>query len=306
MNYFLSVVLTFALAFSILEASGQTFDYFENDPEWRCSHRYNLSGEPPEFTSKKDYIYYFDGDSLVNDTFYLQLFERGEIVTSGVTENTFNSFNSLIRQEGKRIYQRLDETEYLLYDFDLEIGDMFPDVLHYSNSSFPEQTVQNVDSILINGNYHRTFSGNSDLIIEGIGHWQGVFNEPMINIPLDAFYQLHCYRQLGEVEYVTDNWLECNFNVSVEEQKSELMVSVYPNPTANVLFIELPTRLLSSLGANLQIIIRNSQGKQVFSEIVSNSNPTASVDLSSNASGIYLVSVVSQGKLLSSKRVILE
>ena len=81
---------------------------------------------------------------------------------------------------------------------------------------------------------------------------------------------------------------------------------VYPNPTTNVLSLEFPNRLLSSLGAHSQIIIRNSQGIQVFSETVSNSNPTASIDLNSNAPGIYLMSVVSKGKFLSSKRIILE
>lgn len=295
---------------SFVEVSGQTFDYFENNPEWRVSHIDFTNIEPPEdvYGIREQYIYYFNGDSIINDTEYLKLYERGEVSHEiGITVE-FNRFNSLVRQEEKKVYEIVGGEEILIYDFDLEIGDVFPDLIdrYYNNSLFPE-TVESIDSVLINNNYHKVFYGmGNGPLVEGIGHGQGAFfNEPIFG-PLDHFFVLHCYRQLGEVEYIVDQWSECNFNVSVERYGGNTKFSIFPNPTTNYLNVSIPDVPAEFRSNTLELKLTNLQGQTVFAQSLNTLDVTFIMDVAEYSSGVYFLSLVSEGVELNTQKVILK
>ena len=73
-----------------------------------------------------------------------------------------NTFIAHIREQGKNVFIRSDTSEYLLYNFNLNLGDTLPPSY---NNFFENITISSIDSININGVFLRKFelSGEAHL-----------------------------------------------------------------------------------------------------------------------------------------------
>lgn len=168
--------------------------------------------------------------------------------------------------------------EYLLYDFDLQIGDTFDLTLN-------EQVIlTSIDSIQIGSNYYRKFNFDTYTYqappieyywIEGVGSSVGFY--PYFN-NFEDFLIFECFSE-DSIAYIPAGSI-CGF-VGLEEEP--IGYKLYPNPTNDFITIEAAT------SSPLKGLVINVYGKEVMRfEISEKSN---SIDLRSLNAGIYFIRI---------------
>lgn len=148
---------------------------------------------------------------------------------------------ALVRQDSLRIHIYADNQDKLLYDFDLQVGDVLP--ITYNNFS-DTVMVTGISSLQVGNETRKVFTLNNeneiDTLIEGIGHNWG-FIGPM---QFFEFYEidLKCF---GSNDTTWYPYLDavCDYNVSIGEELSNETIQVFPNPTSNGWQIQLPEGL---------------------------------------------------------------
>ena len=190
-----------------------------------------------------------------------------------------------------------DTNEYLLYDFNLQVGDTLP--ITYNN---PQNTVyvSGIDSVYTPYGYLKRFSlsGNNSAqyLIEAIGSSAGLI-EP-IGVILECGYSLGCY-SLNDTAYYPSQGPGCNLTVGLPLQNPKVNVTIFPNPFSSEISLksELPLKNGSVILSNLpgQIVFRrdNLNGKE-FSFNAGDLSP-----------GVYLLRLVQDGEQLYSEKLIL-
>ncbi|GIV26367.1 MAG: hypothetical protein KatS3mg027_0181 [Bacteroidia bacterium] len=146
-----------------------------------------------------------------------------------------------IRQDviNKKVYfAPAGQPAQLLYDFNLNIGDTLP--YSYINHTPYPKVVTNIDSVLVNGNYHKRFGigysgypGTFAYLIEGIGSSLGLLFP--LEIPFEVNTMLTCVRINNQTIYpVTTPSFNCQYlPLNIEEKnihKKSDLISIFPNP----------------------------------------------------------------------------
>jgi len=124
------------LIYLVIFVSGITYsqniDYFDNNPEWRVDH--SIFGDCIDESRR---VYY-----IRNYRFFTP-FNASSCGDPIYTEE----FVDLIRQDEKKVYLLFENSDTLLYDFSLEVGDTIPDTFHFINSLDFPVTVESIDSL---------------------------------------------------------------------------------------------------------------------------------------------------------------
>lgn len=127
--------------------------------------------------------------------------------------------------------QPADTSEYLLYDFNLLVGDTLP--VSYNNYA-TDITVTAIDSIYTSSGYRKRFqlAGGtwSTYLLEGIGHSKGLV-EPM-NFPLECGYNLDCY-SLNDTAYYPIVGAACYINVGMQTYQRQKKLFCISKSNAN-------------------------------------------------------------------------
>ncbi len=264
--------------------------YLNNIPVWKLT---GSCSAPYPCLLNSEYIYYIHHDSLINGVSYKSVFKKSnntyQWMSNPPVQNCQGSyleniFVANIREQGKKIFIRSDSSEYLLYDFNLSVGDTLP--LSYNNF-FGNITISALDSIYVDGVFLKKFELNgssSSFLIEGIGHEFG-FLEPFPPI-LECGFQLNCYQKNGLTYFPSVNY-NCNYNVSEFENKVE-----------DVLFNrKLNSLMITTVGNNLkELVVREISGKIIIRTTFRENN--FQLNLLSLNRGIYIISVNNTSKKL--------
>jgi len=298
-------VLIFLTLSGVLSKLDAQISYFENDPVWRLTHGWSQDGFNVIYTY---YTYYVDGDTLVNDTAYHKMYTH----RWNDSEVLGTELKGLVRQEERKVFARdvdglwtLDNTDQLIYDFGLEVGDTIPQTPLYLWPSNEPTTVESIDSLLIGDNYHRIINSNDidATLLEGVGHAQGFFEG--MGIPFDHVYYLECYHknnseiifsneQLGWWGSGTEN---CDLTISIEEINDDRFISVFPNPSNGLLKISCSVTI-----KHLSVI--DIFGQKVMQ--VDKPETTFQLAISGLKSGLYTLSVQLMNGETNIKRLIKE
>ncbi|XOV69169.1 MAG: T9SS type A sorting domain-containing protein [Fluviicola sp.] len=140
--------------------------------------------------------------------------------------------------------------------------------------------------------------------VDGTSNGEALFIGGSENASEDDDYATVAYGSYGQgssANYYT-NWgfsplIRANFDQVLGVEHNETSkISIYPNPTSGIISIQNPGKVLSA------ITVTNLEGRQILHTEI---NGTKSLDLSNNASGIYLVTV-SNEKGTSTKRIVLK
>jgi hypothetical protein len=227
----MKIALLTILCFFALNSKAQT--YFDNDSRWRFIGAVENWG----CQENDDYMYFVDGDSLINGQTYKLLIRKGYRTrypwngTGNCPDTSFHYEieNSLVRQDGKKIFEIPigDSVEHILYDFDLQMGDS---VFIMQNYLHIGQVVA-IDSFLVNGEYNKRFVVTdgiyTNVLMEGIGYEN--LDTQMVH-ESDLFHQndywvlqmdLLCYSENG-TSYYTQPGEECYFDLGTEELESQI------------------------------------------------------------------------------------
>jgi hypothetical protein len=225
------------IAFIFLAFSGfaQPVDYFAHTPLWRVN---SMCSAPYPCVRNDAAAYFISGDTLMSDGFTWKKLMR--IGNSSYTyfasppippgcegEFSFDYFEGFLRQDSLRIYHRTlnENSEQLLYDIDLQVGDMLP----LSKINFMDNLmVSSVDSVWILDAWRKRiyFNEGASWIIEGIGHNAGFLESipPM----LECAHTFICLKLNGESAFET-NMDDCNLPLFIKQLKTPI-ISCFPNP----------------------------------------------------------------------------
>lgn len=225
---------------SIVLTSSAQVDYFANNPEWNQASACTFDG----CVDYRDFVYYINGDSTINTQTYKKFYKRGQsVMTDGPTGpacgpySTYDNLVHLVRQDGYQVYLWNGTNDTLLYDFDVAVGDTFPEAYNVCDRYI---VLDSIEMVTFGGQQRRklffteTTTGSFSNMIEGIG-WPGGFFEPICEEP-NCGYQFNCFRLNGQILLGTN----CFFEANIGEEKVAEFLNISPNPVRGKLRFEIP------------------------------------------------------------------
>lgn len=285
--------------------SGQQNTYFDQQPVWKI-YTQNAHEYPCVRNMNRNQ---FLGNPVNYDTLtFYPLFERYTLEFGWESDqepypfchgeqSADSLFRGYVRSFGKRIYFRrgLTLAEYLIYDFNLSIGDTLPlnELLHSETL-----VVTAIDSVLVSGgNYWKVFTvtGNNYVsqLIEGVGSSAGFLEE--LEKPYNVSHALECYSQNGQKYFPELETPDCIFFLDLKEP--ELKVSIYPNPCSDKLHVSMTTAF-----SNCFYRITCMDGTTVVQGSVSSQE--LDIETEKWSSGVYLLEFYSDNGKLSRQKII--
>lgn len=273
-------VLLALLSFQpLLSQSYQPFP--DSNATW-CDERFD-NGWPVS-----NYFYFFyktNGKSTINDTVYT------------IISDNYDQVRCYLREENKKVFCRLtpDDQEFVLYDFDIDIGDTIK--LHQCYGESYDGYVEGIDSLLIGDQYHKRYfiqcwEWLSFYFTEGIGSDAGLM---YCDLPwVDMYGNLYCF-SLNDTIYKIDGSGEkgsgdCWQSIGIQETPAE-QLEVYPNPVRDYIYV--------SYDKKCRLALFDITGKQCRN---SSSNCIYVSDLEQ---GIYFLKVYSTtGNVLNQYKIV--
>lgn len=257
------MVIPFYLSLSI---SGQDYIPFPiKNANWNIYLETTCDNNSPPDTFLLRYT--IDGDTTFNEKIYNKLYvEQGDIV------NPKMEAVGGIREEDKRVYYfgqcflgSETEQEYLLYDFNVQIGDT---IMHSSDGQW-KSIVLNIDSIQITDHFRKRFRvdngwfyHNPDYIVEGIGSVINGLLGHISDIPICGthYWEHVCYQENGQVLYQNPTYVDCyaGVNLSSIESFKRFNISFFPNPFHEYIQVNIPNE-----EKDLSLKIYNAQGQLI-------------------------------------------
>ena len=209
-----NLVILFILIFSATNHAQENPVFPTDSASWKLYYLCYDGGDPYYASGTISTI----GDTIINEKNYIVLAESWSLFFA--------------RVEDKKVYfihpSFPDENEYLFYDFNLEVGEVFhyPDFLYYQDSVI----IEAIDTIpLLDGSSRRRLKlattyenicGSMDYWVEEVGS------------TFMPFYFMDCFEcGLRGYTYVRNNeFLFSNTPVNTEDISVEPQVNIFPNP----------------------------------------------------------------------------
>ncbi len=247
--------------------------------------------------------YYINGDTSINTIQYHKLYSVYLLETQYPTY----AYKGAIRQDTaqKKIFFWLPNNphEDILYDFNLNIGDTLPETLLVPFKYW----VTELDTVVIGGIARKKYliscdqiNCNGCYIIEGIGNSSGLL-EPLGYFEGGSF--LICFNQNDTTHYSPYGHCEIinDFGL-VENIYEKIKISIHPNPTNDILYINID--LEEKLNKrDLLLLIYDSSGKGIKKRqlII---NDLIELNVSNFKKGIYSIGIFNNGKKIFTDKFI--
>ncbi len=247
---------------------------------------------PPTFDpNSSTSLYTISGDTLINDISYHKM-----AIKNRVTEElTF--IDTYLREDStKKVFvKRYDNADFLLYDFGLELDDVF-------TTDYCSLKVIAIDSVqLSNGQMRKRyeFEGidaayQTTFWVEGIGSIHSVIDHVTNFCFFDAPATLLCFYEDGELLY-PESPPACIIN-DVSEITVQYELEVFPNPFYDKIFVEDPKHAFS------EIQVYNSLGQLLYTEEMNSS--FMEMNLAHLEVGIYYLIVRNDKGVIYTHRIV--
>ncbi len=295
----------FFLSFFFAKFQAQVYYPFPSDSaEWHIK----LTCQAPFCTAQiySPYQTHQNSDTTINGKVYHKMYD--------IPSNTLYSF---YRESSKKIYVKYplggpfgnDTAEFVLYNFNLNIGDTFivkvpsswiggifptqPKIVltstNTANNVWPWQTLPNANSTKVYYFSSNVICTSANLLwAEGVGNYSGFFYNmhfpawaSCLSPPAPNNIFLTCFIKNGTVIYGGG----CITNTDNTSKETESL-NIYPNPNSGQVKISV-----SSNSQNIKsILIKDVLGKEI--KIISNlNNQDYYLDIKSLDNGIYIMIV---------------
>lgn len=191
-------------------------------------------------------------------------------------------------------------------------GDTTYPVVYSTSGGFPFQLLYQGNPVIIQAgveDYYLTIPGGLPLtagtytfgVYEGVNTGISLKQSANVFTPGTNFFFTFGSGWVGS-NIATARWIHPHFSddfvIGVKEELDENGIAVYPNPAADVLFVQFDTKI----NEDVHITVVNSLGQVVNSRIANpQSEYKVSLDLSSLPSGIYFVNAVAGDKKITKK-----
>ncbi len=288
------------------QISAQTYQPFPTqNAVWRGSYG---NGNEENFLEQN-----IAGDTLIGGKTYHKVYQKGYVVR--YFNNTTGDFyaNRLVlffREENKRIYaidaRISDSDEYLIYDFNLQVGDTLPQNILTRNVPFlvdHHGVIAKIDSVqTLDGIFRKRFSFVTDLesnlqnryIIEGVGSRHSLMGLlPQNNSEIDFGGRICLFQKDGIDIYRFGLASSCQLISSASDPRPEIL-SISPNPMSDVSSIRVEN-WEQLLGGRLEV--SDVAGRLLFQKTIQ-SESDFRLQRSDFQAGMLLVSVKSRQGVL--------
>jgi hypothetical protein len=248
------------------------------------------------------YDHVIDGDTMINGMDYYKIRRIGvdsiySVFDELVSAEPIDQYLAAIREDVQErkwfVVFPSQQSEILLYDFDLAAGDVITGT-HGDCSSGP--TVVATDQVIINGvprnRYH--IQPWNRYMIEGVGANTGLFGDLC-----QAFEWGSCL----ETYMVEGSLFEVNGCTPLSVGLPEITApsfQIFPNPARDAITFTS----FDDVSQPGQIVIRDLAGRQI--EQRSFTSPTMIWDLRMMSAGIYMVEHVEGGRMLGTVKLVVE
>lgn len=242
MKKLLFIILSLVPLFTFSQVNKSIVD---TTKQWNVMHGYAAPGGWG--SGRGTYFYKISPqDSIINENTYNKL-----LIKYDSSQNADWYFIDWIREENNivYIYNNCQEyyydtnyCEYVLFDFNLQVGDVF-----ISNRVNNQSTVASVDSIEVNGTFLKriSFTFDAETWIEGIGSTKGLL-ESLVQ-GYDIYFGLLCVHQGNDLIY-QDEYDPCYVNEGINDIKVEdNRIKIYPTIVNDILRIETQDNDLKEL-----------------------------------------------------------
>lgn len=315
------ILLPLFILISICFLKAQEYTSFpEDNAAWTVLYEYPTYGGLMQTTKR----YFLNGETIVNGKKYTRVYQ---------TEAPYGSIGALyvggIREKHKRIFFQPagNAEEYVLYDFNLEVGDIWDTQIGCDTSMLDCCVVMVADTFLFHLNAgetrrglrlgHFTPDGNGGLEpyytdtvfywIEGIGSTRGLLDPTsaddcgLIVHPGPGKHELLCFtlnnnRLYGPSDY--DNCFE--FTTDVEEEEPAISIALFPNPVGGNLTITAD----NTPSNDISMIIVNLSGQAVQTHSFAQGTNQWQIDTALLPPGVYFLSFYYDGTLRATEQIV--
>ncbi|MEP6794842.1 MAG: T9SS type A sorting domain-containing protein [Saprospiraceae bacterium] len=306
-------ILTTLIILSCLNlTNGQTANFFADGSRW--VYLTYESSEPDQkqihSSDEQDIIH---GDTVISGLTYFKLYRTLHHTVTVFDHDYDLGYDSIgpsfLRYDlmDKRVYYlpHIDSTERLIYDFNLQVGEMVP-----MQGDYPMTVVDSIDSISIFGvaakRFFLSIEPNLDItpydyIIEGLGGSNGLTSfQPEFPVLGGGVYmtRFQCFQFMDSIYSPANE--DCPFLDFISSEipvHEDYKVTVSPNPSTDYFTISIDKTLLGSTLTIFDVVGRVGQ-TILLDELQKDIVPTAS--------GIYFWRLTQKGLLIKTGRVIMQ
>lgn len=256
------------------------------------------------------YIYKFEGEERVNDITYDKLMSTSNEEAYGWT------LTALVREEDKKVYAMINDEEYLMFDYNIEVGSkiaIYPSLLYiFLGDSGTEKLkpleyeVSRVDVVKNKKGEDikkYSFKNTSFVFYERYGCETGWKRGAGDKVDSDSDDYMVCvHNSKGELEYFAFPPFE---NVDLEEGQcyaSGEVLSIVDEITesSDILFYDNIAKTIGfAVDGEKDVTIYDIQGRRIYKSTVSEKSTSFTAE-----AGLYIVSVISSGNNYTGKIVV--
>ena len=305
-----TILLSFAIITLAISALAQQYRSFPtHDAVWREDHHVSYGSSHYSYLNYKNFI---NGDTVINGKTYHKIYSSGKrysyVYNSGSNSYYQNVYQGCIREDSlKHVYLYLNENahEYLLYDFNLALGDTLSKNLYgmgllHSYDPSIKLIVNAIDSVIVGGDYHKRYrfdySYHTLYLIEGVGSSDGLL-ETFDCYPSYST-DLVCFKQENIDAYPFGQ--ACDLVVTgIEEIASKQRIQLFPNPSNGTFSINF----MDEAPENAILRISDQLGQTVYEKKLTG-NKLHQRNAGKSADGIYIIRIQSKGQAYQGKMII--
>lgn len=254
----------------------------------------------PGVAGSEEYIkYYIDSDTTINSQTYYKVYKSGLAYYDGPFTYK-HIYVGAIRDEENRFYYivKNNTIEHLLFDFNVKMDDTIKSGIGKNH------VINYVDSL----NDGRKLLGSlpficagccpAPVLIEGIGHTDGLFEDPSCNHPGFQKNILVCYSEGDNIIYQSESSIvSCSsFTETNPVKRIDRTLNVYPIPATNNITIETN----KNTDSPYFVSIYNICGIMVYSQNIEHYTGKIEIDVQHLKRGNYLVRLTTKDQIQSS------
>ena len=292
-----------------VNAKGQTrFNFTDSTGTWHVASTYPAATpQNTGFCATTTITYGFKGDTLIGSNIWRKIFYTSDTNFSYTTIN--------LKRAG---YLRSVNNVVLYMDTLLQLDTLYNFNFHVGDSAFynicpqaPYVHVLSIDSIIINGGYHKrfyfseptppcpnVFTYMKEIWIEGIGSVHGPLNPLHPHLTSTEFpdtVNLTCYKHSDTLIWNNIYYADCYTNIVLtvgikQEVDINNRLSVYPNPTTNSLQVTFSGNIIPATCQ--MILVTDVLGNELIQQPYSSPSGQAggvAIDISNLPAGVYFV-----------------
>lgn len=200
----------------------------------------------------EDYSIIINGDTTINSLTYHKLYtpfvQRN---VSGICAVANDGYKGAIREDvtNKKVYiiWPQETTDFILYDFNLQVGDTITGALQMSGVV---DTVISIDSALVGNTYRKRWNINSCYnisIIEGIGSTFGLIEKSPGCFTDFADFSLTCFQQGSQTTFPNTSSNCQTITSTIENTVEKQEIAIFPNPANGEIQLDFKGRRIKEV-----------------------------------------------------------